>query len=136
VHRPSIRPHPHVLNVNLWEIRFEVTYRTAIVVAVRGTGTRHSRPDLSKGRKQEENDQRPRNVELNSERPSTGRSPLRRLHPPAMSLCFQQFFNFLSVYCPGEVEGECGGRGGRANYFVIHRWQAQTCISVVNERLQ
>ncbi len=56
---------------------------TTIVPADRVTGTRHVAPDLSKGRKQEQNDQSPRNVELNTERPSTGSSPLRRLHPPS-----------------------------------------------------
>ncbi len=116
---------------SLWEIRFEGTY-TALVHAVPVRGTRHVTPDLSKGRKQEENDQSPRNVELNSERPSTGSSPLRRLHPPAMPLCF---LNFLSVYS-SEVNWECRGRGGRAYYFAIHRWQAETCISVVNAKLQ
>ncbi len=77
------------LNVNLCQIRFEVTYHTAIVVAVRVTGTSHETPDLNHGRQEEENDQTPWNVEVNSERPSTGRSSLRRLHPPAMTLCFQ-----------------------------------------------
>jgi hypothetical protein len=55
---------------------------TALVVAVRGIGTRHEAPDLSQGRKQEDHDHSPWNVELNSERPSTGSATLRRLHSP------------------------------------------------------
>jgi hypothetical protein len=52
--------------------------------AFRVTVTVHVTPDLSKGRKQDENDHSPRNVELNSERPSAGMLHRRRLHSPAM----------------------------------------------------
>jgi hypothetical protein len=132
VRRPGIRRNPHVLNVNLWEIRFEVSYRTAFVVAVPATRTRHGAPDLSQGHKEEDNDHSSRNVELwslsssNSERPSTGSSSLRRLYPPAMTV-FPAIINFLSVDNPSEVKGECGGRGGR---FLCHHDVRQRHVSV------
>jgi hypothetical protein len=109
---------PPRTNVNLWEISFEVTH-TASVVAFRVTGTRHVAPDLSKGRQKEHNDQSPRTFELNSERPFTGSSLLRRFHPPATPVCFQQFFNFL--YSPSVQWGGVGvgGREGRAEHITL-----------------
>jgi hypothetical protein len=62
-------------------------HQTAIVPAVRILGTWHVAPDLSNGRKQDENDHRPRNVVLNPERPATCSSALRRSRGGYRRLC-------------------------------------------------
>jgi hypothetical protein len=50
-----------------------------------------------------------------------------------MPLRFQQL-NVLSVYCG--TEGYVEGAACVHIAFVIHRWQTQTCISVVKARME